>query len=487
MFIDRSANHHPCSKNLRVGSILPLAAVCLTVVLIVATFSVDLGFICLIRAEAQNAADAAALAGAGQLYPSPHPQTALKLPLSLPIYQPVRPAPNIGPAMAFSRSATQANRCGDQPAMEILDADIAFAIHSNGVSVGPPDTLPVVDGLLALLNLRTGDQTFVNSCEVTVRRDALMNRPVNLFFAPMLGRSSQSIQCTSAAAIYRGYGLGPGDKMLPFAMDITIWNALRFTNGELNAVTLKPLGVDLDSITLSGLLGQNQLLSLLNSLLPLSLMGSPINILDGFTYQRGMSTVTPGPDGIMEMVLLADQLDKLPLKNLLGFLLPTLQRVPGLVVSLETTGSGGSAPDASRMNQVIRNGLTASDLRAITGSNSGEMWLPFSTRGYFEIPTACEADLRAIIGEPRILPLYATLPGTVSKVTDILGMSHQIQIIGWGGVVITEVNLSGPLRYINLQPAIYARHTILPAQGSRTGLSNSNMSDGVYTTPRLIR
>src|SRR5690606_37560093 len=107
--------------------------------------------------------------------------------------------------------------------------------------------------------------------------------------------------------IYRGYGLQAGDKMLPFAMDITIWNALRFTNGTLNAVTLKPLGVDLDSITLSGLLGSNFLTGLLDSLLPLALSGSPIHILDGFTYTRGMASVIPGADGINEAVLLADQ------------------------------------------------------------------------------------------------------------------------------------------------------------------------------------
>jgi len=471
----------------RKGVILPLAAVCLTVVLAMAALSIDLGLICLARAEAQNAADAAALAAAGELYPSPLPQTALKLPLSLPIYQPVCPSPNVEPARTMARSVTSFNRCGNKRSLQLADDDLSFAIHQDGITVGPPPTLPLVDGLLALLNLRTGEQTFVNSCQTTVRRDAIANQPMTLFFGSVLGRPTQSLSCSAQAVVYRGYGVGPGDRVLPFAIDITIWNALRFTNSELNAVTLKPLGVDLDSVTLSGLLGNSGLLSILNSALPVALLGSPINILDGYSYHRGMSAPTPGPDGIVEVVLLADQLHVSVLKNLLGILLPTVQRIPGLVISLETGGAGGTSPNAARLNTVIRNGLSAADLRNLTGSNSGEMWLPFSARGYFEIPDDCEADLKAIIGKPCILPLYATLPGTVNKVTSVLGVSHPFQLVGWGGVVITEVNLHGPVRYLNLQPAIYARHTVLAAQGSHSSHSTSCMSDGVYTTPRLVK
>lgn len=470
----------------RSGVILPLAALCLTIILIMAALSVDLGLICLARSEGQNAADAAALAAAGELYPSPVPQTALQLPLSLPIYQPVRPTPNVEPARTMARSALGLNPCGNKRGLQLVDSDLAFAIYQDGITVGPPPTLPLVDGLLALLNLRTGDQTFVNSCQVTMRRDAIANQPMTLFFGSIMGHSTHSLNCSAQAVIHRGYGLRAGDRLLPFAIDVTIWNALRFTNSELNAVTLKPLGVDLDSITLSGLLGDSGLLSLLNSALPVSLMGSPIHILDGYTYKRGMSAPAPGADGIIEVVLLADQLHVSLLKNLLGILLPTVQRLPGLVISLET-GASGSSPSAARLNSMIRNGLSSSDLLNLTGSSSGELWLPFSAKGYFEIPDECEAELKAIIGKPCILPLYATLPGTVNKVTGVLGLSHSFQLVGWGGVVITEVNLHGPVRYINLQPAIYARHSVLPAQGSRSNLPRACMSDGVYSTPKLVK
>jgi len=212
-----------------------------------------------------------------------------------------------------------------------------------------------------------------------------------------------------------------------------------------------------------------------------------VNILDGYTYRRGMSTVATGPDGINEVVLLADQLTVVSKLGILGNLLGTVTRIPSLFVTLETGIGNDSAPNASRLNLVIREGLSPADIARLSGRSDGQLWLPFSTRCYFEIPDACEAELKAMIGRPCILPLYATLPGTVNKVTDVLGMAHSIQIVGWGGVVITEVNLQGPIRYINVQPAIYARNGMLPAQGANASHSASTLSDGVYCTARLIR
>ncbi|WP_437185961.1 pilus assembly protein TadG-related protein [Planctomicrobium sp. SH668] len=472
------------------GVVLPIAALCLTMLLGFAGMAIDLGYLCKSRAEAQNCADAAALAAAAELYPNPLPQTALKLPLGLqlPIYQPYRPRFQLDPAIAASKRIGQANACGNNQTIEVLDSDVSFFIYDRGILVGPPPTLPLVDGLLQILHLQTKSHTFVNSCRVTVRKDALANSPLNLMFAPFLGCSTQTFQCSASAAVHRGYAIGAGDKLLPFAMDITIWNALRFTNSELNAVTLQPLGIDLDSITLSGLLGSNGILNLLNNNLPLAVLGSPVNILDGYTYARGMPTVTAGPDGLLEVVLLADQLHITNKLGILGALLQTVQRVPSLMISLETGSSGDSSPNAQRMNSVIRNGLSENDIRNLSGNlNATELWMPFHAKGYFEIPTACEADLKAIIGQPRIMPLYATLPGTVNKLTDVLGMSHSFKLVGWAGVVVTEVNLSGPVRYINVQPAIYARHSVLPAGSTHSAVTDSCMSDGVYTTPRLIR
>ncbi len=388
--------------------------------------------------------------------------------------------------MAAAQALAAANVCADQRSLDLRTMDVAFGIYDGGTLVGPPQTISQADALLTLLNLRTADATFVNACQATIRRDALANRPLNLFFAPLSGRPTQSISATSVAAIQRGYGLTSGARFLPIAMDITIWNALRFTNSEINAVTLKPLGVDLNSLSLATLLGNNSLLSILDQAIPLALSGSPVNVLDGYTYQRGMSRVAAGPDGIWEAVLLADQLQTVTKLGLLGKLLSGVQRIPSLFITLET-GVGGSAPNAARLSNVIRNGLSDDDVQRISGSSSGEVWLPFSMPGYFEIPNDCEADLISIIGQPRFIPLYATLPGTVNKVTDVLGLSHTFQFVGWGGVVITEVNLHGPIRYINVEPAIFAHDSIRPAAGENAWRANAYLSDGVFTAPRLVQ
>src|SRR5438045_3159779 len=53
----------------RRAAIIPLAALLMALMVGMLAFSIDLGYICAVRGELQNAADAAALAGAQQLHP----------------------------------------------------------------------------------------------------------------------------------------------------------------------------------------------------------------------------------------------------------------------------------------------------------------------------------------------------------------------------------------------------------------------------------
>jgi hypothetical protein len=479
----RSGQQHP-----RRGGILVLAAGVLIMVFLFAALVVDFGFLSLSVDQAQTSADAAAHAAAADLYPSPVPQTAIKLPLQLPIYRPYIPKPDVTQAVASAKALAGANRVADALSPQLLSNDIKFGIYDNGISVGPPATLNLVDNLLDALNLRTTDNTFTNSVEVTVRRDTSANGNLKLFFGPLFGRSTRGMQVSSTAAVMRGYGCAADDLMLPFAMDITIWNAIRFTNGEVNAVDLSPLGVDLDVITLNNLVGQNPLLNLVNSTSPYDLMGNPISVLDNYTWRRPMMTVNAGPDKVWEVVLLGDQLQKVKGTGLLGSLITTVKRVPATFVTLDFRGGYPNGPDANYLNRVISTGIDDADVTGTSTTDDKRIWLPYSVPGFFEIPSDCEANLKAIIGQPRIMPLYATLPGTVvNKVTDVLGMRHQFRIVGWGAVVITKVNLSGPIRYINVQPAIYTNETIRAALGIRSSLKDSVLSDGVYTTPHIVK
>src|SRR5436305_1648343 len=56
-----------CSKTRRAGAIVPLTAIMLIVIMAFLALSIDLGYMILVHSQLQNAADAAALAGASQL------------------------------------------------------------------------------------------------------------------------------------------------------------------------------------------------------------------------------------------------------------------------------------------------------------------------------------------------------------------------------------------------------------------------------------
>ena len=58
--------HHP-NQRPRTGAIAPLAAIMLVFFMFLVAVAVDLGYVANVRAELQNAADSAALAGASQL------------------------------------------------------------------------------------------------------------------------------------------------------------------------------------------------------------------------------------------------------------------------------------------------------------------------------------------------------------------------------------------------------------------------------------
>lgn len=471
----------------RRGTVLVLASTLIVSVLVFTALVVDFGYMSLAVSQAQTCADAATHAAAADLYPTPLPQTAIRLPISLPIYRPVIPMPNVSPAVDSAQLIGSNNRVAEAAKPLILDTDVKFGVWDNGVIVGPPNTVGIVDNILNGLDLRTTDHAFANLVTVKVRRDSQANGNLNLFFAPLVGMWSRSFDVSATAAIQRGYGVEAGDKLLPFGMDITVWNAIRFTNGEVNALDLSPLGVNLDSLSLTYILGQNPLLSYINSQTPVDLLGNPIEVLDNAKWARPMNTVNAGADQIWEVVLVADQLQSIKLPGLLGNLITTVKHVPATFVSLDYRVDAGSSPDATYMNRVMQMGVDTADVQNTSTTGDSRIWLPFSARGYFEIPSSCEADLKARIGKPCIMPLYGTIPGTVvNKATDLLGMPHRFQIVGWGAVVITKVNLSGPLRYINIQPAIYTSSGVQPATGSHRPIINSTFSDGVYTTSRIV-
>lgn len=487
-----------CTPTPRRGAILPLAACMLVVIFAFVVFTIDVGYVCLTKAEAQNCADASARAAARELLPDASPCTAIELPVSLPIYRPVYSEVETTDAVAAAKQVGGHNPIANQKSPTILDTDIHFSVHGDGIRSNHPHTLSSVDSLLHKLDLIAPRSTFRNRVDVTVRRDQHANDPLCLFFSPIIGHQAAEIRATSSAAVQHGFGAGPRAPLLPFAIDITIWNAIRFTNGEANAIDLTPLGLDLDTASPAQLLGESPLLTSQQRSLPVDLMGRPIHVVDEVTCDGDRKRVTPGPDGIWEVILLADQLNSSNNGSLTGLgsglnrgqtggiLSGTVEHIPATIVSLDFREMPNPEPDPINLRRVLHDGIDRSDIQQTGSTDDGQLWLPFDVHGHFEVPSKIENDLQLLVGQPRILPLFATLPGTFEKVTDVLGQRHRFRIIGWAGVVITEVKLSGPIRYLKLQPCVCMSSQIKPATRRNRWRQRQTMSDCVFTMPRLI-
>src|SRR5437588_6676518 len=111
------------SRALRRGAVAPLAALLMIVMLAMVAFAVDIGYIVLARSEAQNAADAGAMAGLGKL--------ADRLQgTKLTNGKPVQTQADLDAARAEAKSFALKNTVGGQGA-DVKDAEVEFGYMSD--------------------------------------------------------------------------------------------------------------------------------------------------------------------------------------------------------------------------------------------------------------------------------------------------------------------------------------------------------------------
>lgn len=154
----------PESRHDRSGSVLVLAAAFLAVVFAFCSFSIDVGYIALIKARLQNAADAATLSAVVQLKDS-------SLPASV----------RVQAAIADAQYLAQLNLPDDG---EVLVA--------SDVAVGEWDA----ETQTFIPNSQT-----LNAVRATVRRASANGNALPLFFAPVLGHSQTNLSATSIAVL----------------------------------------------------------------------------------------------------------------------------------------------------------------------------------------------------------------------------------------------------------------------------------------------
>lgn len=208
-----------CNGTRRRGAIVPLAAVLLTLLVGMLAFAIDIGYIATVRAEMQNAADAAALAAAQRLQ-EPFVQ----------FYSPGQKSQSsIYSAILNDTTTATSAICTAQ--------QVASSNKAGGVSITVPAsdvTFSYWDGQNSAVTPSYPNQ-FPNSVTVVVRRDNVANGPVGLFFAQIFGISTIQLTASARATIFAGdvssLKVIPGVNahILPVALDVNYWKTYATT------------------------------------------------------------------------------------------------------------------------------------------------------------------------------------------------------------------------------------------------------------------
>lgn len=207
----------------REGAIVPLAAVLLTSMLGMMAFAIDVGWIVKTHSELQNAADAAALAGA----------TAIQ-----PYYVNYYATPSSNATARTDIISAALTAAADPSATHAAGANNA-GNTSGGIKVDITNDVKLGYLTSAYAFTYYGDgsypaNTFPNTVEVTLRLDggASTNANLNLFFGLVWGHDKTNVTATARATIMNAvptklpdeYLIGSSG-LLPITVDVAAWKS----------------------------------------------------------------------------------------------------------------------------------------------------------------------------------------------------------------------------------------------------------------------
>jgi Flp pilus assembly protein TadG len=172
---------------------------------------------------------------------------------------------------------------------------------------------------------------------------------------------------------------------------------------------------------------------------------------DNYKY-NSTGAVSSGSDGILELSMY-------PLEN-------------GASGNFGTVDIGASNNSTADLTRQIRYGVNSSDLAYFGGSlqlgSDGTLLL----NGDTGISAGIKDDLDSIKGKPRVICLYSTVTGN--------GNNAMYTIVGFVGVRIMYVKLTGNPKYVIVQPAVVIDASAMIG-------STPNSSQYVYSNVRLVR
>jgi len=208
-------------KRLRVtpderGTVLPLTALMIVVIIWCLALAIDLGRVYLVKCELQRAADAGAMAAALGLFAVPSGSQ-----------NPVPVSPDCSRAFSVCQSVVGANQA-DASGLVALSNDVTFGSWDGASGTFTP----------------TGCTTQVNAVKVLLRKDNTANGPVPLFFAGLMPQGLSSINLTAQAIGLSGYAgyVPPGGGAFPLAVDAN--KVPPNHGGELIRIDLNPATQD---------------------------------------------------------------------------------------------------------------------------------------------------------------------------------------------------------------------------------------------------
>jgi hypothetical protein len=337
----------------RTGSIITLSAGVLVMVLAFTAFTVDLGWITLARAQMRNAADAAAFAGATEFGPG----TGLA---------PMLSASSVAEeSKDAAQSIASANRSGG--------LDSTYIDVAQDVRLGQYQWLPDQQCWAEVWGA-----TPYTMIEVAVHRDRgsavdingqVVDGPLALFFAPVIGHSEAGLNVTSASAIMPGVGfkISPGSSsranILPIALDEASWDSMLAGVGD-----------------------------------------------DDYEFNVGLNKVVESSDGILEVNIYPSGSSSLP---------------PGNRGTVDIGHPGNSTNDLKRQ---IREGINADDMSWFGGEIRFD-GTPLELNGDTGISAGIEAALKDVIGEVKAIPLYTSVSGPGNNATYVISRFVGVRIM----------------------------------------------------------
>ncbi len=252
-----------------------------------------------------------------------------------------------------------------------------------------------------------------NAVRVIVRRTTAQNGEIPMFFGRLMGLTSAPVQAEATAAL------------------LTSFNGFQAPSGGGN---LNILPFALDQTTWDNMIHSH--------------IGT-----DNWKWDALNERVIAGADGILEVNLF-----------------PQGTGSPGNRGTVDIGSSNNSTSDIARQ---ITYGVSPSDLNYHGGKLEFNSQGKLHLNGDTGISAGVKDELAAIIGEPRMIPIFTTVNGP--------GNNAQYTIVRFVGIRITDVKLTGSAssKRVIVQPA-----NVVTKGGIPGGNANSTF---VYSPVRLVR